>query len=211
MVSIAAVTSLISILECATQIVAQIFKFKNIKVLIIVSSIGLIASIPIGISLGHSLNGDTLLSLGDKNLLKILDSIVNLVLIPIGALAICLSIGFFMYKNSERKDIFSSAYLAKRLEEDGLKFGKFGPIFAFMIKFIVPIAVLAIEVVGLIDEVWVLNDKGGRTFSLDGLIVVLIAFGVVAIAMAIYFIFLKNRDTGENEIETSEIEEVENK
>ena len=200
MVSIAALTSVISLLEGVCQFVIQFFKIKRRNAVIIVSLIALTISIPISISLGYALNGKSFLNIGNKNLLDVFDSIVNSIFIPIGALFICISIGWFMFKTNDKKELFSSRYLSDKLKDDGLNLGKFNKVFAFMIKYIIPSLIIFIEVFGIIDVVWPkINDS--RMFSLDGFIVILIANLLLIGIIIVYFVFIKNKETGSNDDE----------
>ena len=204
MVSIAAITSVIALLEGIVQLVVQVFKVKKIKAIPIVTLLCLIGSIPVGISLGQSLNGNSFMSLGNKNLLEILDSIVSLFFIPIGSMFIAIALGWLLFKPKNKKELFSVTALSRALKEDGLNLGKFQHAFSFGIKFVAPIAILLIEIMGIVDAVW--PDNGySRVFSSEGLILVIISFVLGLLACLVYFFFLQNRDTGVNEGEEEEV------
>ena len=74
--------------------------------------------------------------------------------------------------------------------------GKINYVFAFLIKYIAPIIILGIFILGLIDSVF-----PNYHFEANGLLIELIAIGLIGVLIAIYFIFLKNKDTGDNEAE----------
>ncbi len=199
MVSIAAITSVISMLEVSAQYLIQRYKLNRIKICFILSLIILIISIPIGMSLGYSINNKDNMSFGGKNYLEILDLMVTSVFIPMGALFASIALGWFL-TNNDKKKLFDFKYLANVLEEDGLKLNKLKYIFAFMIKYIAPILILAIEIIGIIDIIFpVIGNE--RSFSFEGLIIEIIAFVIIGILILIYFIFIKDKNTGDNDTE----------
>ena len=114
-----------------------------------------------------------------------------------------LALGWFTFKGESKKDRFRIKYLNDRLEEEGLKLGKFGMIFAFMVKYVTPILIAVIEVVGVLEIVFPV-ESGKSNFSLNGLIIVLTAYVIVFIAVVVYFALLKNKPTGSNEDELIE-------
>lgn len=196
MAAIAAITSLISLIEVAAQYLIQRFNIKRKKACIIIALIIFIVSIPIGISLGFSLNEKNMMVIGNLSFLEILDQIVTTTLIPISALFIALGVGWFMFPTNDKKELFDFRYLGKKLQDDGLLPGKLNYIFAFLIKYIAPIIIFGIYLLGLIDSVY-----PNSHFESGGLIVALISLSLIGILIAIYFFFLKNKDTVDNEVE----------
>lgn len=196
MAAIAAITSLISLIEVAAQYFIQRFSIKRKKACIFIALSIFIVSIPVGISLGFSLNDKSIMNIGNLNLLEVFDQIVTTSLIPISAFLTALCVGWFMFPTSNKKELFDFRYLGKRIQDDGLLHGKINYVFAFLIKYIAPIIILGIFILGLIDSVF-----PGYHFELNGLLVELIAIGLIGVLIAIYFIFLKNKDTGDNEAE----------
>lgn len=196
MAAIAAITSLISLIEVAAQYFIQRFNIKRKKVCIFIALSIFIVSIPVGISLGFSLNDKSIMNIGNLNLLEVFDQIVTTSLIPISAFLTALCVGWFMFPTSNKKELFDFRYLGKKIQDDGLLHGKINYVFAFLIKYIAPIIILGIFILGLIDSVF-----PGYHFELNGLLVELIAIGLIGVLIAIYFIFLKNKDTGDNEAE----------
>lgn len=201
MVVIAALTSVISLMEVATQFIIQKCKISRKKAILAVAIVAFAISIPIGISLGMSINGDNSFTLFGKDLLTVLDDITNVVLMPLGALGACVALGWFAFKGEKKSDRFNPKYLDKALVNDGLRLGWFGKIFAFMIKYVTPILILIVEVFGVIDFIAPANALGVREFSLNGLGIVLTAYGLCALALAVYFIFFRNKETGCNDDE----------
>ena len=196
MAAIAAITSLISLIEVAAQYFIQRFSIKRKKACIFIALSIFIVSIPVGISLGFSLNDKSIMNIGNLNLLEVFDQIVTTSLIPISAFLTALCIGWFMFPTSNRKELFDFRYLGKKIQDDGLLHGKINYVFAFLIKYIAPIIILGIFILGLIDSVF-----PNYHFEPNGLLVELIAIGLIGVLIAIYFIFLKNKDTGDNEAE----------
>lgn len=183
MVIIAAVTSVISIMEGGSQFIIQKFKIKRKVATSIIAIIALAISIPIGLSLGHLLNGTGKMEIFGLDYLTFLDTVTNTVLMPICALFSCLAVGWFIKPKQALIE----------LENDGNKFGVFKKPLAIIIKFIVPVLIMIIEFFGIKDLIF---PNGG--FSANGLGVTLVSIGIVAIVIAIYFIFLKNTETGTN-------------
>ena len=199
MVAIAAITSVISLIEVVAQYLIQRYGLKRKRVCLIIALGIFLISIPIGISLGYALNGGGPLVIANRSLLEIFDQIVTAVLIPVVALFIALSVGWLLYKPSNKKEFFDFRFLGAKLQEEGLGLGKFIFVFAFLIKYIAPVLILGIDVVGLIDGAF-----PGWNFSLDGLVLELIGIAIIAILIALYFLFVAKRDTGNNESEALE-------
>ena len=200
MVVIAALTSVISLMEVVTQFIIQKFKVNRKISILIVSLVTFAISIPIGISLGKVLNGDNSMLICGQNWLDFFDMVTNVVLMPIGALGACIALGWCAFKGEKKTDIFNPVAFNRQLKKDGLNLGWFGVVFAVMVKYVTPILILVVEVVGVIDFIAPVTE-GVRVFSSNGLGIVLTAYGLCAIAIAIYFIFFKNRDTGCNDDE----------
>lgn len=197
MVVIAALTSVISLMEVVTQFIIQKYKVNRKKAILIVAIITFAISIPIGISLGKVLNGDNSMLICGENWLDFLDKVTNVVLMPLGALGACIAIGWFAFKPNKKSDIFNPMSLHRQLEKDGLKLGWFGKIFAVMVKYVTPLLILVVEVVGVIDFIAPVVN-GVRTFSINGLGIVLTAYGLCAVAIIIYFVLYKKHNTGCN-------------
>ena len=189
MVVIAALTSVISLLEVVTQFVIQKFRVHRKKAILIVSAICFAVSVPISISLGYAINGKDLMTICGMNWLDFFDTVTNTVLMPVCALGSCVAIGWFV----DKKLTANPMKTYRALEEDGLSLGKFGKIFAVMVKYVTPLLILVVEIFGVKDLLF-----PGGVFNVNGLGVVLTAYGLLFVAIAIYFIFFKNRDTGCN-------------
>ena len=183
MVVIAAVTSVISILEVASQFVIQKFKISRKLVTMVVALITFGFSVPIGMSLGYSLNSVTKMTVFGLDWLSFLDVVTNAILMPVCALLSCITVGW----------IIGVPKTMQELNADGNSFGKLQKFVGVMIKYIVPVLIAVIEVFGLIDLVF---PQG--IFSLNGLGIAFVAYALFGILVAVYFLFLKNCETGTN-------------
>ncbi len=182
MVVIAAVTSVISIMEVSSQFIIQKFKMKRKISTLAVAILTFALSIPVGISLGNMLNGSSELQIFGMDYLTFLDTVTNTVLMPICALFSCVAVGWFIGpKNSTIE-----------LNEDGLN-EKVAKVFSYAIKFVVPLLIAVIEIFGLIGLIW-----PNGTFDPNGLGVALTSLIIVTALIAVYFIWLKNSKTGTN-------------
>lgn len=195
MVVIAALTSVISLMEVVTQFVIQKFKLSRKKASLAVCIIGFLISIPITWSVGGAFNGK--ITLFGFDLLTFFDEITNTVLMPVSALFACIAIGWIL-GNQSFKEKLNPKNTLKMLENDGLSLGKFGPLFAVMVKYITPILIIVVEVFGIIGKTNYYLESG-----LNFMWIVLFACIIFALCIAIYFIFIKNSYTGVN---TDEIE-----
>ena len=183
MVVIAAVTSVISILEVASQFLIQKFKMCRKLATSLVALITFAVSVPVSISLGYALNGEQTMTVFGMDLLTFLDVVTNTVLMPVCAFLSCIAVGWF---------VGSKRALAE-LKADGADFGKLEKFASVMVKFVVPTLIAVIEVFGLIDLVF---PEGA--FSGNGLGVALVAYALFGVLVALYFLCLKNVETGSN-------------
>lgn len=182
MVIIAAVTSVISIMEVSSQFIIQKFKIKRKIATFGVAVITFALSIPVGISLGSMLNGGSVLQIFGMDMLSFLDTVTNTVLMPICALFSCVAVGWFI---GPKKAI-------RELCDDGLN-PKVATTLSYLIKYFVPLLIAVIEIFGVIGLIF---PKG--TFDVNGLGVALTSLAIVAILIVVYFIWLKNTNTGTN-------------
>lgn len=184
MIVIAAVTSVISLLEVVCQFVIQKFRVSRKKAVSVLALICFAVSVPVGISLGQVLAGkeDAIVLFG-QNLLDLFDIITNTVLMPVCAFFSCITVGW----------ILGPKKVTKEMAEDGQKLGFFRPIFTFMVKYVTPLLILAIEIFGVYELIF---PKG--VFSADGLGIALSAYGLLGIGVILYFVFFKNKATGTN-------------
>lgn len=185
MVVIAALTSVISLLEVVTQFVIQKFKIHRKISILIVTGICFAVSIPVSISLGMVYNDNMAFTVFGQDLLTYFDDVTNAVLMPVCALGSCVAIGWFI----DKKFTFNPMQTFKTLSEDGLNIGKFGKPFTVMVKYVTPILIILIETMGVIDFL----GKGSY-----GICVVITAVVLLLIAIAVYYLFFVNKETGYN-------------
>lgn len=186
MVVIAAITSVISIMEVASQFVIQKFKVKRKVATGTIALITFLVAIPIGMSLGRSLNGTGGMTVFGMDWLSFLDTLTNTVMMPVCALLSCVTVGW----------IIGPKQAIREIQEEGVSFGKLEGVVSIMLKFITPLLILIIEVFGVIDLIF---PQG--VFSANGLGVALVSYCLLGILVIIYFALLKNIETGTNESE----------
>ncbi len=183
MVTIAAVTSVISILEVASQFVIQKFKISRKLATSAIAVLTFSISIPVGISLGYALNGTSDMTIFGLDWLSFFDTVTNTVLMPVTALLSCITVGWFI----------TPKQAIAELKQDGNHFGKFENVFSIMMKYVAPILIALIEIFGLIDLIF-----PSGVFSANGLGIALVSYALFALLLGIYFIFFKNTQTGSN-------------
>ena len=184
MVSIAAITSVISLIEVVTQFVIQKFKISRKKSAATVAVLCFILSVPISISLGKvgicEQKGLTLFGL---DWLTFLDEATNTVLMPVCALFSCIAVGWLI---KPKKAI-------TEMEESGTR-SKINPvlaaIYSVMVKFITPALIIVVEIFGIKSK-----------FDAKQQAVVFCAYGLLAVCVIAYFLFLRNSETGTNDDE----------
>lgn len=187
MVTIAALTSVISLLEVATQFIIQKFKFGRKKATLILASICFVVSIPVAWSVGGAFDGA--ITVFGFDMLTFFDEMTNTVLMPVGALLSCVTLGWLVEKGTFKKRLNPFNTL-RALEEDGLDLGKFGKFFVVMLKYVTPLLILFVEVAGVIGKI---GQEGSKYWWVIVFSLVLLLVGVI-----VYFAFLKNRETGCN-------------
>lgn len=193
MVTIAALTSVISLLEVATQFVIQKFKIKRKVATITLAIICFLVSIPVAWSVGGAFNGS--ITILGFDLLTFFDEITNTVLMPVGACVSCIVVGWLIEKGTF-KNRLNPLNTYNALREDGLDLGKIGKVFAVMVKYVTPILILLLEVFGIIAKFGEYSPK-----NLNFLWVIIGAGILMAVGIIVYFIFFKNAYTGTNEDE----------
>ncbi len=193
MVTIAALTSVISLLEVATQFVIQKFKVKRKIATIVLAIFCFIVSIPVAWSVGGAFDGA--ITIFKFDMLTFFDEITNTVLMPVGACISCIVIGWLIEKGTFKQRL-NPLNTYRALKEDGLDLGKAGKIFAIMVKYVTPILIMLLEVFGIIAKFGEYSPKG-----LNFVWVLIGAVILMAAGIAVYFIFFKDTYTGTNEDE----------
>ena len=181
MVVIAALTSIMSLVEVVTQFVIQRFHFSRKKSAMVVIVASTLLSIPVGISLGRvaicEVEGPNAFGI---DWLTFLDEITNTVLMPVAAFLACVVVGWFI---KPKKAI-------AELEEQGTKLGFLAKIYPVFVKFITPALIVVVEIGGIKGEF----DQGMAP-------VVYCAYALLAVCVVVYFAFFKKGETGTNEDE----------
>ncbi len=182
MVTIAAMTSIMSLYEVCTQFVLQKFKVNRKKSAIVVGLICLIVSIPVGYSLGHvAIMEESSPTLFGLDWLTFFDEVTNTVLMPVCAFFSCFAVGWVLKPEKAIKEL---KVLGSPVPE------KLIPVYSFFVRYLTPLLILIIEVGGVYNEI-----KSGNiavvVFSL-----ILVVFSIVA-----YFLFFRDTYTGTNEDE----------
>ena len=190
MVVIAAITSVISLLEVSAQFAIQKFKLDRKKATLTVCLMCFLISVPVTWSVGGAFDGA--ITVFGYDLLTFLDEMTNTVLMPLGAVCSCIAIGWLL----DKKITPNPTSLLRTLKENGLFLGKFQKIYAIMLKYVTPILILFMDVMGVISKV----QQDTNYFWIIGFSLLLIG-----LCTAVYFLFLKNSYTGTNQDEKSDI------
>lgn len=188
MVIIAALTSVISLLEVATQFVIQKFKIARKKATLILCAVCFLISVPIAWSVGGAFDGA--ITIFGFDALTFLDEMTNTILMPVGAFFSCLAIGWFVGEKKSLADWFSPKKTYKALLDDGLELGWFGKIFAFMVKYVGPLLILFVEVFGIIGKI----QANGANYWW----VIIFSLLLIVVSLVLYFVWLRKGDTGCN-------------
>ena len=196
MVIIAAVTSVISLLEVATQFIIQCSRGDRRRCTAIVAAVCFAVSIPVGISQGMVLNGDDSFTLFGMDLLSLLDTVTNTVLMPVLAFLGCICVGW----------VIGGEKAVREIEAGGTPMGRFGKVFAVMVRYITPLLIAVVELFGVFDLI-LPADGSGRRFDADGLGIVLTSVALLVLCAAVYAVFFRRRDTGTNEDERPAVQE----
>ena len=186
MVVIAAITSVISLLEVSAQFAIQKFKLNRVKATLIVCAICFVISIPITWSVGGAFDGS--INVFGFDLLTFLDEMTNTVLMPLGAAGSCIAMGWLL----DKKLTLNPMNTLRTLRENGLSIGKIEKVYVVMLKYVTPLLILFMDVMGIITHV---------TSDPNYWWIVGFAIGLIALCVAVYFILLKNTETGTNEDE----------
>ena len=181
MTAIAALTSVVSIVQVVTQFIIQCHRVYRTRAAILVTCVCTACAVPVAISLGSSLNGGSLLCLFGKNLLEILDGVTNTILMPLCAMAACLAMGWCSDRSLSGDE--------SRRRQNAL---------SVLMKLVAPLLIAVIEVFGIAD---LLSTPGGAW-------TLLCACAVLILSTAAYFVFYRGRDTGTNHDEAILLEQA---
>ncbi len=158
LVFIAAITSLISIIETGTAFFIDRFNINKKKILIAIGVFLLSIASLISLSVGSSMNGEPILSVFGKDLLTLFDDLTSKTFMPICSLLFCLCINISLKPET----------MLKEIRENGHAF-KFGEVWVFIMKYITPLLISVVLVVGIIELVT----------TPYGIFVVVLSLGVV--------------------------------
>lgn len=183
MVVIAAITSVISLLEVSAQFAIQKFKLNRTKATLTVCLLCFIISLPIAWSVGGAYGGA--ISIFGFDLLTLFDEMTNTVLMPLGAAGSCIAMGWLL----DKKITLNPMNTLKTLKGEGLSLGKIEKVYVVMLKYVTPLLIIFMDIMGIITHV----SKNSQYWFIIACSALLI--GVSAL---IYFLFLKKSDTGSN-------------
>jgi len=180
MVTIAAITSVVSLIEVVTQFIIQAFGINRKLAAVFPMTVAMIISVLVSLSLGGHF------SLFGFDLLTFFDEMTNTILMPVGALVACLCVGWFIPKKEVLANLNpKNAVISK--------------ILLIILRFVTPVLIVLVEISGIVQK--------NTEYAADGLNFMWIVFAAVIFAfgvMNIYYIFLENRNCGCNADELAE-------
>ena len=169
MVAIAAVTSVVSLIEVVTQFIIQKFRVNRKTAAIIPMVLATLISIPVSLSLGG------VFSFVGFDLLTFFDEITNTVLMPLGALIACLCVGWVVSKEEYMGDVSKSPRVAR--------------VMYYITRYITPVLILGVELFGVLTNV---------SANVSYWAVIAAALLLVLAVETVYFMLLQGKDTGCN-------------
>ncbi len=175
MVTIAAVTSVVSLVEVVTQFFIQKYKISRKRAAVVPMSVAMVFAVFVALSLGGHF------TVFDFDLLTFLDEITNTVMMPVCALLVCLAAGYGITRREMEEKLVPSTPMIGRL-------------ISFMTRFITPLLILVVALFGVISQV---------SESATYVSVIVTALLIAIAAVAAYFLFFVNKDTGCNADELS--------
>lgn len=171
MVSIAAITSVVSLVEVVTQFVIQKFKISRKRAAIIPMIFAMLISVLVSLSLGGHF------TIFGFDLLTFFDEITNTVLMPICALAVCLAAGYGISKREMAKNIYPEKPF-------------FGSFVSYMTRFVTPLLILVVAVFGMVSQT--MQNPTYYTVLISAACFCLLAVSVY------FFAHFDRKDTGHN-------------
>ena len=178
MVVIAALTSVVSLVEVVTQFVIQRFHVSRSRAASLCVLICGLISIPVGISFGVvEIAKDSGISIGGMGLLTFFDEVTNAVLMPVCAFFACVTVGWLIGPKTAMDE----------MEDGATRLGFLRKIYPTMVRFVTPALILVVEIGGIVAKI-----RDGYWF------VVVAAYGLLAVAAAVYFLFFRKGNTGTN-------------
>ena len=182
MVTIAALTSIISLYDVSTQYVIQKFHPNRKKSIAAVSIITFLISIPVGISLGHvGILEETSPALFGLDWLTFFDEVTNTLAMPVCALLSCIMVGWILKPDTAIAEMRATGTNVSPAIEK---------IYKVFVKYITPLLICIVEIGGIKSEI-----------EAGNIAVIIAALLLLLIAIVVYFAFLVNTETGTNEDE----------
>lgn len=176
MVGIAAITSIVSLVEVVTQFFIQKFKISRKKAAILPMALAMVISVFVSLSLGGHFD------IFGFDLLTFFDEITNTVLMPLCALAVCVAAGYGIARREMEQNIMPEA--------PGV-----GRFVSYMTRYLTPILILVVAVFGIVSNV---------TENTSYYAVIASAFVLALVTAVIYFLTLEKAETGCNADELRE-------
>ena len=159
------------------------FRLNRSKATLAVSAICFVISVPIAWSTGGAFEGA--IHVFGFNLLTFLDEMTNTVLMPLGAAGSCIATGWLM----DEKLTLNPMKTLHTLKKEGLSLGWIERVYIVMLKYVTPLLILFMDVMGIITHVsatpsywWIVGS----------------ALLLIALSALVYLLFLKNSNTGDN-------------
>ena len=178
MVAIAALTSVISLIEVTTQFVIQRYKVSRKSASLIITAVCFAVSVPIGISLGKvGICGKSGLSIFGLDYLTFLDEVTNTVVMPVVAFLSCITVGW----------IITPKVAIAEMEAEGSKLGWIKKVFGIMVRYITPALIIVVEIGGVAEKL------RSKQYGVVG-----VAYTLIIVSAIIYYIFFRNSDAGTN-------------
>ena len=110
--------------------------------------------------------------------LTFFDEVTNTVLMPVCALFSCLLVGWVIKPENMLADLENSGTTLP---------GWLKKVFPFMTRYLTPLLILIVEISGIVSEI-----------ESNNIAVVVFALILIVISIVLYFLFLKNSETGTN-------------
>ncbi len=130
LLSLAALTSLISLHEVSTSFFYEEFQLSRKKGAVIVT----VTTFVIGAFCSLSLGDMNYLSVGSKSLFDVFDFVTGQIFLPVGGFLTCVFLGWFVPLQTVRDEFTNWGTLS----------GRFFGIFVFLVRYVCPLAILSI-------------------------------------------------------------------
>lgn len=166
LVTVAAVTSSIALLEVPVQFLVEKFCINRKVASICVA----ISAFSIGSFVAMSFGSESL-QIANANLLDVFDTVINKILLPITALSTCLIIGWKVKPVNLMDDLGANTKQKRIMYK----------IWGFLIRFVTPTAISVILVFGIYD---LFAGNVGEFLTISGQLIIFLS-GIVIVALAV--------------------------